>query len=155
MRVLTTLASMIVAVALICGSGAGYAAGAKGPKKKAGRIHGKVKSVDAAAKSFVVHNKKKGDVAVTTDENTVFTKGGKAGKKGKAGKAGKAGTPAAKAAATPATFTDVKPGVRVRVQGTPAGEGKIAARKVRIAGKAGKKGKKGKKAAGKTKPTTQ
>jgi hypothetical protein len=109
------LIALTAAVALVGGAGVAHAAkGAKGAK--GGHAGGKVKSVDAATKSFVVEraNKQTGDVkdvTVITTDTTDFKKGDAAAK-----------------------WSDIKTGIRVRAQGTMGVDGKLTATSVEIGG---------------------
>src|SRR5947207_14089083 len=69
---LPKLLAIALTVAAVCATGSYGAKPAKTAKAKG--VHGKVASVDAAAKSFVVSNKKRGNVTVTTSAATTFKK---------------------------------------------------------------------------------
>jgi hypothetical protein len=79
---------------------------------------GPVSKVDAASKTFVVTNKKRGDTIVAWNEKTIFKKG-----------------PAAPdASPTDATAADLKVGERVQVKGTVGDGNKVTALQVVIGG---------------------
>jgi len=109
---LKILAVAAVAAALVVG---GRAATAAGKQKPAAR--GQVASVDTAAKSFVVKNKKAGELTVVTDDKTVFKK----------------------ADGSPGAFDDVAVKSRVVVRGTVATGGKVNAVEVDVQPKKPKK----------------
>jgi len=110
---LRILAVAAVAAALVFGARAATAAGGK---KKAA-VRGQVTSVDQTAKSFVVKNKKAGDVTVVTDAKTVFKK----------------------ADGSTGAFADVLVKSRVMVQGGPVADGKVNATEVDVQAKKPKK----------------
>jgi len=101
---------------------AGAAQAAKVKPADGARATGKVSKIDAAAKTFVVTSKKKGDTTVTFDDKTSFKKG-----------------PAAEGAtATDAKATDLKEGGRAIVSGK-MDAGKLVATSVVMGGQRKKK----------------
>jgi len=111
---LRIVAAAALATALVAGAPAVQAAGGK---KNKGAARGAVASVDTAAKSFVVRNKKTGEVTVTTDDKTAFKKDD----------------------GSPGAFSDVVVKRRVVVQGGPVTNGKVAATEVDVQPKKAKK----------------
>lgn len=107
-----TLLGSLTTGALLLGAGRlSLAADAtKKAAKKRGRVTGKVASVDASGKSFVVESRKGDKVTVTTTDKTEFKKGEKA---------------------EAAAFGDVKVGERVLVVGERTND-KIVATRVTI-----------------------
>ena len=112
-----TLLAALVGVGIVASAGIAHAQAEK-PAKKGNAAAGKVAKVDAAAKTFVVTNKKKGDITVAWTDKTVFKKG-----------------PAtAGAQPTDGAVTDLKVGDRVAVRGTVGEGNKVAANQVVIGG---------------------
>lgn len=119
------LAALAAAVALIGSASVAYSADTAKPAKGARpAAAGKVSKIDAAAKTFVVSNKKKGDFTVSFTDATLFKKG-----------------PAtAGAAKVDAKASDLKEGARVSVKGKTEGA-KVQATEVTIGGARKKKAK--------------
>lgn len=112
------LAALAAAVTLIGSASVTHAADAAKPGK-AGKAAaaGKVSKIDAAAKSFVVSSKKKGDFTVSFTDATAF-------KKGPATEGG---------AKVDAKASDLKDGARVSVKGKTEGA-KVQATELTIGG---------------------
>jgi len=114
---LAQIALVAVSVAL-----AGGVSQAAKLAKTGARAAGKVSKLDAAAKTFVVTSKKKGDTTVTFDDKTAFKKPGEG----------------EGAAAVDAKVTDLKEGGRATVSGKLEG-GKLIATTVTLGGHKKKK----------------
>ena len=110
---LARIATLAVSVTLVS---AGHAV-AQVKEKAAARAAGKISKIDAAAKTFVVTNKKKGDTTISFDDKTSFKKAAK-----------DEGT-----TATAANATDLKDGSRVIVMGKMEA-GKLVASSVVLGG---------------------
>jgi hypothetical protein len=113
-----TLLASLAGAAVLGASGIARAADVAKAAKKANAAAGKVVKVDTASRTFVVGNKKKGEVTVSWSDKTVFKKG----------PAAEGGQPTEGAAA------DVKVGERVMVQGAIGEGNKVVATQVLVGG---------------------